>query len=117
MGSRLDFEIDVPDPLKCRAFPPMMLISLVENAVKHGVDPCCECGSITIKAEEADGRLRVSVKDTGEGIIPKKGGGVGLSNIRERLKALYGSSARLVLQENEPHGVVASIEVPAASAA
>jgi signal transduction histidine kinase len=117
MGARLDFQIDVPDPLKGHAFPPMMLISLVENAVKHGVDPCCECGSITIKAEEVEGRLRVSVKDTGEGIVPKKGGGVGLSNIRERLKALYGTSARLVLQENEPHGVVASIEVPAASAA
>src|SRR4029077_12107813 len=47
MGKRLDFAIDVPDTLKSRAFPPMMLISLVENAVKHGVDPCCESSSIT----------------------------------------------------------------------
>jgi sensor histidine kinase YesM len=115
MGSRLDFGIEVPDALKCRAFPPMMLISLVENALKHGVDPCCECGSIVIRAEEADGKLRVSVTDTGEGIVAKKGGGVGLSNIRDRLKALYGASARLVLQENSPRGVVASIEVPAGS--
>jgi len=113
MGSRLDFAIDVPEPLKQRPFPPMMLISLVENAVKHGVDPCCECGSITIRASEGDGRLRVSVEDTGEGIKPKKGGGVGLSNIRERLKALYGTSARLVIEERDPRGVVASIEVPA----
>jgi LytS/YehU family sensor histidine kinase len=113
MGSRMDFAIDVPDALKRHAFPPMMLISLVENAVKHGVDPCCECGNISIRAEEAEGRLRVSVTDTGEGIVPKKGGGVGLSNIRERLKALYGASAKLVLEENPPHGVVASIEVPA----
>ena len=66
-------------------------------------DPC----------QEADGRLRVSVADTGEGIVPDKGGGVGLANIRERLKALYGASARLVLEENAPRGVVASIEVPA----
>jgi sensor histidine kinase YesM len=117
MGSRLDFAIDVPDPLKGLSFPPMMLITLVENAVKHGVDPCCESGNITIKAEEAEGRLRVSVMDTGEGIVPKKGGGVGLSNIRERLKALYGTSAKLVLEENAPRGVVASIEVPAGSAA
>jgi LytS/YehU family sensor histidine kinase len=117
MGSRLDFTIDVPETLKCRAFPPMMLISLVENAVKHGVDPCCDSGSITIRAQEEDGRLRVSVTDTGEGIVPKKGGGVGLSNIRDRLKALYGSSARLLLEENTPRGVVASIEVPAGSAA
>jgi sensor histidine kinase YesM len=112
MGSRLDFAIEVPESLKCRAFPPMMLISLVENAIKHGVDPCCECGVITIRAEEDAGTLKVSVSDTGEGVTPQKGGGVGLSNIRERLKALYGSSARLVVEENAPRGVVASIEVP-----
>ena len=113
MGSRLAFAIEVPDSLKERAFPPMMLISLVENAIKHGVDPCCDCGSILIRAEEAEGgRLKVSVTDTGEGIRPKKGGGVGLTNIRERLKALYGGSARLVLEENAPRGVVAFIEVP-----
>jgi sensor histidine kinase YesM len=115
MGSRMAFAIDVPESLKCRAFPPMMLISLVENAVKHGVDPCCDASSITIRAAEADGRLRVSVVDTGEGIKPKKGGGVGLANIRERLKALYGGTAALVIEENAPHGLVASIEVPAAS--
>ncbi|MDQ3028142.1 MAG: histidine kinase [Pseudomonadota bacterium] len=115
MGSRLGFAIEVPESLKARAFPPMMLISLVENAIKHGVDPCCDAGIITIRAEEADGRLKVSVTDTGEGVIPKKGGGVGLTNIRERLKALYGASAKLVLEENAPHGVVASIEVPAAA--
>ena len=113
MGSRLQFAIEVPETLKTHAFPPMMLISLVENAVKHGVDPCCDCGTITIRAREDEGRLRVSVEDTGEGIKPKKGGGVGLANIRERLKALYGTSARLVIEEREPRGVVASIEVPA----
>ena len=117
MGTRLDFAIQVPEALKDRPFPPMMLISLVENAIKHGVDPCCESGSITIRAEEAAGRLRVSVADTGEGIKPKKGGGVGLSNIRERLKALYGSTARLVLEENAPRGVVASIELPSQAGA
>ena len=115
MGSRLDFAIHVPDDLKCKPFPPMMLISLVENAVKHGVDPCCECGSITIRASEAEGRLKVSVADTGEGIRPRKGTGVGLANIRDRLKALHGTAARLVLEENAPRGVVASIEVPASS--
>ena len=113
MGARLDYRIEVPESLRSRPFPPMMLISLVENAVKHGVDPCCECGTITIRAADEEGRIKVSVADTGEGVKPKKGGGVGLTNIRERLKALYGSRAALVLEENAPRGVVASIEVPA----
>jgi len=114
MGSRLEYLIDVPDSLKARAFPPMMLISLVENAIKHGVDPCCECGTITIRAADNEGRLTVSVADTGEGVRPTSGGGgLGLTNIRERLKALYGPRGSLVLEENTPRGVVASIEVPA----
>ena len=113
MGSRLDYVIDVPESLKQRAFPPMMLISLVENAIKHGVDPCCDNGRITIRASDEGGRLKVSVADTGEGVSSKKGGGVGLTNIRERLRALYGGRANLVLEENAPRGVVASIEVPA----
>ncbi len=115
MGSRLDFAIEVSEGLRSRPFPPMMLISLVENAIKHGVDPCCDAGRIVISAVEGAGRLRVSVADTGEGITPKKGGGVGLTNIRERLKALYGAAARLTMEENAPRGVVASIEVPAAA--
>ena len=112
MGSRLDYVIDVPATLRSAPFPPMMLISLVENALKHGVDPCCDKGCVTVRAVARDGLLTVSVADTGEGIVPKAGGGLGLSNIRERLRALHGSSARLTLEENSPRGVVASIEVP-----
>jgi LytS/YehU family sensor histidine kinase len=117
MGSRLDFSIEGARHLLDVAFPPMMLLSLVENALKHGVDPRCECSSVAIRAVHADSRLTVSVADTGEGIIPKKGGGIGLANIRERLKALYGHDARLMLEENNPHGVVASIEIPLADSA
>ena len=117
MGKRLDFAIEVPEALRSRPFPPMMLISLVENAIKHGVDPCCDEGRIVIRASENAGLLRVSVADTGEGVTPKKGGGVGLSNIRERLKALYGGAARLTLEENAPRGVVATLEVPLPEAA
>ena len=112
MGGRMDYTIDVPAALRSAPFPPMMLISLVENALKHGVDPRCECSSVTVRAGVREAKLVVSVADTGEGIVPKQGGGVGLANIRERLKALHGGAARLVLEENEPHGVVASIEVP-----
>ncbi|MCW5593513.1 MAG: sensor histidine kinase, partial [Burkholderiales bacterium] len=113
MGSRLDYVLEVPEELRCRPFPPMMLISLVENAIKHGVDPCCEAGSVTIRASEEGGKLRFSVADTGQGIAPRKGTGVGLANIRERLKALYGAGARLVIEENSPRGVVATIEIDA----
>jgi len=112
MGTRLTYALDVPEALRSRPFPPMMLISLVENALKHGVDPRCECSSVAVRAVERDGKLVVSVADTGAGIVPKQGGGVGLSNIRERLKALHGASARLTLEENAPSGIVASIEVP-----
>ena len=112
MGSRLDYAIEVPANLRSLPFPPMMLISLVENALKHGVDPCCELGRVTVRAKVHDGVLTVSVIDTGEGIVPKAGGGLGLANIRERLRALHGPAARLLLEENSPRGVVASIEVP-----
>jgi signal transduction histidine kinase len=112
MGTRLAYTVDVPPALRGAPFPPMMLISLVENALKHGVDPRCECSSVDVRAQERDGKLVVSVADTGAGIVPKQGGGVGLSNIRERLKALHGAAARLTLEENAPTGVVASIEVP-----
>jgi LytS/YehU family sensor histidine kinase len=112
MGSRLGYVFDVPEELRSRPFPPMMLISLVENAIKHGVDPCCEAGTITVRASSGGGTLRFSVADTGEGIVPRKGTGVGLSNIRERLKTLYGGGARLLIEENVPRGVVATIEVP-----
>ncbi|QJR16785.1 sensor histidine kinase [Usitatibacter palustris] len=113
MGSRLTYDVSMPESLRCRPFPPMMLISLVENAVKHGVDPCCDAGSISVRVHEEGDRLRVSVADSGEGISLKKGTGVGLSNIRERLKTLYGADARLVLEENKPHGVIATLDLPA----
>jgi LytS/YehU family sensor histidine kinase len=113
MGSRLEYVIDVPEPLKARAFPPMMLISLVENAVKHGIDPCCDCGTITIRAADSEGRLKVSVADTGEGVGPTSGGGgLGLTNIRERLAALYGSRGRFTLEPMTPRGARATLALP-----
>ena len=89
----------------------MMLISLVENA-----DQAWRRSLLRARHHHhprAGGRaaLTVSVADTGEGIKPKKGGGVGLTNIRERLKALYGAPRGLVLRRTRPAGVVASIEV------
>jgi sensor histidine kinase YesM len=115
MGRRLRFEIGIPKELLTTAFPPMMLLSLVENAIKHGLNPLRGGGSIRIVAASDDGVLRVAVTDTGIGLSTAAyggGDGVGLSNIRARLAALYHGSARLTLRGNAPHGVIATIEVP-----
>ncbi|HET6263286.1 MAG TPA: histidine kinase, partial [Usitatibacter sp.] len=113
MGERLAFDIDVPEALAALPFPPLMLPSLVENAIKHGLEPQREGGRVTITASVEDGRLRLKVADTGRGFGETVGAGVGLANIRERLAALYGGVAHLTLEANEPRGVVATIEVPA----
>jgi hypothetical protein len=123
MGDRLAFDIDCPADLSSIAFPPMMLPSLVENAIKHGLEPQREGGRIDVEVTPvmtAHGqRIRVSVKDTGRGLTDaptQAGGGVGLTNIRERLIAIYGegdNGGKLTLESNQPKGVIASIEVPA----
>jgi hypothetical protein len=116
MGKRLTFDIAVPASLNSLAFPPLMLPSLVENAIKHGLEPQREGGSVIISAQQADGKLRLIVADTGRGFGETIGAGVGLANIRERLAALYGDAAKLTLEENSPRGVIATIEVPHDSA-
>jgi hypothetical protein len=89
-----------------------MLPSLVENAIKHGLEPQREGGSVHIGAEAVGGRLRLTVADTGRGFGDTVGNGVGLSNLRERLAALYGEGAKLTLETNSPNGVIATIDVP-----
>ncbi len=117
MGKRLAFEITLPPELAEAPFPPLMLPSLVENAIKHGLEPQREGGEVAITVSAHDGRLRVSVADTGRGFADAPGAGVGLTNIRERLAALYGEAGKLTLESREPHGVVAAIEVPRGAAA
>jgi sensor histidine kinase YesM len=113
MGPRLQVHIDVPDALGRRVVPPMMLLTLIENALKHGLSPLPEGGSISVAALEAHGKLVLRVADTGRGLVPGSGGGTGLANIRSRLKAMYGTAASLSLRHNQPHGVVAEVDLPA----
>jgi len=114
MGPRLAIRVDVPDTLEEMPFPPMMLVTLVENAIRHGLTPLPEGGEVRIVARTTDGKLRVAVTDTGVGLSESSGSGVGLANIRARLSTLYGGKARLLLAQNPGGGVTAAIEVPAA---
>ncbi len=93
----------------------MMLLPLVENAIKHGLTPLRNGGSIRIVVVAAGSALRITVADTGVGFSKVElaaGTGIGLSNIRSRLAALYGGHARLTLRDNVPHGVIATIDLP-----
>jgi hypothetical protein len=114
MEERLATEIRVPEGLHSAEFPPMMLQSLVENAIKHGLEPKPEGGSLAVSAEIVHGKLAVTVADTGLGFgkAATAGTGIGLTNIRERLQLLYGSKASLAVAENQPSGTVVTITIP-----
>ena len=112
MGDRLQYKIDLPEKLKANTFPPMLIQPLVENAIKHGLEPKVDGGEIFISGEAKDGLLRLEVVDTGDGFKGEKNFGMGLSNIRARIQTLYGNSGRLILKENQPSGLKATIEVP-----
>jgi LytS/YehU family sensor histidine kinase len=112
MEGRLQPEVTVPEGLKSAVFPSMMLQTLVENAIKHGLEPKPEGGRIEIGAEVVDGQLAVHVLDTGVGFMPKGEDGVGLANVRERLKALYKGRAELIISLPPAGGTSATIKVP-----
>lgn len=114
MEERLTTEIAVPDGLLSAEFPPMMVQTLVENAIKHGLEPKAEGGHLRVAAEIVHGKLQISVADTGLGFgkAATAGTGVGLANIRERLQLLYGTRATLTVAENQPCGVIVTITVP-----
>jgi sensor histidine kinase YesM len=112
MGNRLNYKIDLPQDLKAISFPPMLIQPLVENAIIHGLEPRIDGGEIRIRGELKGGLLCLEVVDTGGGFEENTEGGLGLSNLRERLQSLYGDNGRLILEQNLPHGIKAIIEVP-----
>ncbi len=114
MEERLQVKLEVPDGLLSAEFPPMMIQSLVENAIKHGLEPKPEGGELRIRAEIVHGKLNIVVADTGLGFgkAATAGTGVGLANIRERLLLLYGSTASVTVTENRPSGTVVTIALP-----
>jgi signal transduction histidine kinase len=111
MGGALEIATELPPDLATIAFPPLMLLTLVENAIKHGIAPVGR-GRIELRAAREGGRLLMRVEDDGRGLAEPIGQGVGLGNVRERLRAIHGASARLDLSGRAGGGTVATIEVP-----
>jgi LytS/YehU family sensor histidine kinase len=112
MPDRLDWAVDVDEALAGQRFPPMALLTLVENAVRHGVDPMEDGGCIRVQGLVEAGQARLSVLDDGAGMAELARPGTGLSNLRERMTAFFGSAARLELSENRPHGLRAELSWP-----
>ena len=112
MRERLTFSIDHDPALENARVPPMVLPTLVENAIKHGLSPLPQGGRIDIRAHRRDDELIVEVNDNGAGFSSSAGSGVGLANTRSRLAALYGPRASLSLASVLPQGVRASIRLP-----
>ena len=112
LGQRLVFAISVAQELREQPLPTTLLITLVENAIKHGIEPSPRGGSVTLRAWCEAGRLELEVADTGVGMAELPGSGAGLSNLREQLRLRHGGAARLELFDNEPCGLVARLSLP-----
>jgi sensor histidine kinase YesM len=112
MKERLNVRFEVPDFLGSAPFPPMMLQTLIENAIKHGLEPKIAGGTVTVRAYVDGATLHVEVCDDGIGIDPHADDGIGLANIRERLQLLYGTNAELAIHTPAAGGACALIKLP-----
>lgn len=121
MGKRLTYQLDLPAELQNTTIAPMLLQPLVENAIKHGLEPKMEGGGIHVSAALSDGALQLNVSDTGLGLpfdydenkaADEAHQHLGNANVRERLLALYGTTASLRLSANQPEGVIAHLSIP-----
>ncbi len=113
MGDRLRYKIDIPDSLHDVHIPPLLVQPLVENAVKHGLEPSIRGGDLLIQGYREGDRVRIIVSDSGIGINESSmGNGISLENIRKRLDLLYQGRGRLFFEENKPSGVKVLIEIP-----
>jgi sensor histidine kinase YesM len=116
MGERLDYAFDIAADLLATEFPPMLLQPLVENAIRHGLEPKLAGGCITVTARRMNGGLRIAVSDDGLGFADTPGDGIGVANVRARLAAIYGPAARLELVSKVSAGVTATLSLPAGGA-
>jgi two-component sensor histidine kinase len=112
MGGRLSYAVEAEASLRLQSFPPLLLITLVENAIKHGIEPQPGPGRIDVRASVRGDRLVVSVMDDGAGLQPGLGSGMGLANVREQLTTRFGERATLSLRGLAGRGAVAEIQLP-----
>jgi sensor histidine kinase YesM len=116
MGERLAFTVAAAPEVERYELPPALVMTLAENAIKHGIEPAADGGRIDINACIENGKLLITVADTGVGLNAKRdqevGGGMGLSNIAQRLQVIYGDAAKVRLDQNSPQGCVASLSLP-----
>lgn len=122
MGARLTYSLDLPNELEQTKIPPMLLQPLLENAIRHGIEPKVGSGTIEVVARRSQGGVEISVSDTGIGLPPDSdlhplseatGGGYGLLHVRERLAVIYGGRAKLALIRRASGGVSAVVNIPA----
>ena len=113
MGARLSHRVEVAPELAGFELAPMLLQPVVENAIRHGLEPKMEGGEVVFRARRDGAHVEIEVADTGVGFQPTTRGGVGLANLRDRLKLLYGERATLRIGENKPAGTVVSVRLPA----
>lgn len=114
MPDRLQFELKADDSALGLRCPPMTLLTLVENAIRHGIDPTEEGGRIEVEIRRQGERCRVVVRDDGAGLqSTDRGLGTGLAALAERLQLIFGNAASLNVRSREPRGVIAELEFPA----
>jgi LytS/YehU family sensor histidine kinase len=116
MGSRFQYSIDLPEALAEAKVPSMTVLTLAENAIKHGIEPALRGGMVSIAAGSEGATLLVTVSDTGAGMAAVPGKGMGLENVRSRIALFHGAAARLELADSEAGGVTAKMVLPGAAA-
>ncbi|MBQ5949342.1 sensor histidine kinase [Massilia sp. ST3] len=116
LGGRLRYELSLPDALAHVQLPSMIVLTLAENAIKHGIEPALRGGTIRVTAEDAGSAIRIRVRDSGVGMSVTPGHGLGLDNIRHRLRLAFGDAAGLALYDADP-GFEADITIPKPEAA
>jgi len=119
MGERLRYTLDLPAELRDVPVPPLLLQPLVENAIRHGLEPKVEGGEIVVRARRDGDVLTIEVCDTGVGLEaapPSDGSGFGVAQVRERLTAVHGARGALALAADTPCGTRATVSLPLADA-